>query len=383
MTHLIVFLDHGLRLLFLLGAAYFLVLSISNIVWLRLSSRAPRATRGRMVSVLIPARDEEKNIGPCLESLLDQTYENYEIVVLDDQSTDGTWKIVSEYARRNPIRLRLVKGKPLGGTGWCGKPHAMQQLSREARGEYLLFTDADTVHGPQSVAWAVTNMEWHKADCVSGYVLQEMNTLGEQFIVPATYIMSAMVLPLWLIAALPAPGLSFAIGQVIIFRRQAFEAIGGYARVAGKITDDLAIARELKKAGFRQIFLDIRRHVRCRMYDGYRASFNGISKNIYDIMRTRTLLFAAAITLLVTFVVLPLALLPIQIITGNPAVQRTFLCVLIFLAAWSLVLWDRGMRWWTPFLYPVLFLHLLYMAWWSFTQASSGHGIVWKGRTLR
>jgi chlorobactene glucosyltransferase len=336
-----------------------------------------------MVSVLIPARDEERNIGPCLESLLDQTYTNYEIVVLDDQSADRTWEIVSGYAERNPGRLRLVKGEPLDGSGWCGKPHAMQQLSREARGEYLLFTDADTVHGRQSVAWAVTNMEWHKADCVSGYVLQEMNTLGEQCIVPATYIMSAMVLPLWLIAALRAPGLSFAIGQVIIFRRYAFDAIGGYSRVAGRITDDLAIARELKKAGFREVFLDIRRHVRCRMYNGYRASFNGISKNIYDIMRTRTLFFAAAITLLVTIVVLPLALLPIQIITGNPAVQRTFLCVVIFLAAWALVLWDRGMRWWTPFLYPVLFLHLLYMAWWSFTQSSSGHGVVWKGRTLR
>src|SRR5271157_2717500 len=96
MTVLIVFLDHGLRLLFLLGAAYFLVLSISNIVWLRLSSHAPRITRGRMVSVLVPARDEEKNIGPCLDSLLEQTYANYEIVVVNDQSTDRTGEILRE-----------------------------------------------------------------------------------------------------------------------------------------------------------------------------------------------------------------------------------------------------------------------------------------------
>ncbi len=259
----------------------------------------------------------------------------------------------------------------------------MQQLSRHARGDYLLFTDADTVHGRESIAWAVTNMEWHRADCLSGYVFQELNTIGEQFIVPATYIMSAMVLPLWLIAALPAPGLSFAIGQLILFRRSAFEAIGGYARVAEKISDDLAVARELKRAGYREVFLDIRRHVRCRMYDGYRASFNGISKNIYDLARNRTMFFAAAVTLLVTFVVLPLALLPIQILTGSPAAQLTFLCVLLFLAAWALVLYDRGLRWWTPFLYPVLFAHLLYMAWWSFGRASSGQGIIWKGRTLQ
>jgi hypothetical protein len=149
-------------------------------------------------------------------------------------------------------------------------------------------------YGPQSLAWAVTNMEWHEADCISGCVFQEMSALGEQFIVPATYIMSAMILPLWLIAALPAPGLSFAIGQMIMFRREAFEAIGGYARVRGAISDDLA------------------RHL--------------------------SVFFAAAVSL--------------------PA-------------AWALVL------------YPVLYVHLLYMAWWSVSQAGSGRGVVWKGRTLR
>ena len=100
MIALIVLLGHVLRLLFFLGAAYFLLLSVSNIIWLRLSSHRPRITGGRMVSVLIPARDEEKNIGPCLDSLLDQTYSNYEIVVLNDQSTDRTWEVLEEYVRR-------------------------------------------------------------------------------------------------------------------------------------------------------------------------------------------------------------------------------------------------------------------------------------------
>jgi hypothetical protein len=119
------------------------------------------------------------------------------------------------------------------------------------------------------------------------------------------------------------------------------------------------------------------------MYEGYRASFNGLSKNIYDLARNRSVFFAAAVTLLAAFVVLPLALLPIQLLTGNPAVTLTFACVLLFLLAWALVLYDRGLRWWVPLLYPVLYVHLLYMAWWSFGQAASGHGIVWKRRTLR
>jgi chlorobactene glucosyltransferase len=376
-------IENWVRLIFLFGAAYFLLLSISNVVWLRLSSRAPRVHRGRKVSVLVPARNEEGNLPACLDSLLDQAYGNYEIVVLDDQSSDGTWEIISSYQRRNPGRLRGVKGEPLSQAGWLGKPHAMQQLAEQATGEYLMFTDADTVHGRESIAWAVTNLEAHHADCVSGYVQQELVTLGEQCIVPATYIMSAMLLPLWLISSVPIPGLSFAIGQLLVIRRSAFQAIGGYARVSDEISDDLAIARELKRAGFREVFLDIRRHVRCRMYDGYRASFHGLSKNIYDIARRRTILFAVGVTLLVVFVVFPLALLPIQILTGAAGAGRTLLAVAAFLVAWAVVLYDRGLRWWAPFLYPVLFIHLLYMAWWSFAQVVTGHGVSWKGRTMR
>lgn len=380
--HLFAFLGTLVRLAFVAFSAWFLLLSLSNIAWLRLGTRKPSRTRGRMVSVLVPARDEERNIERCLRSLLDQSYENYEVIVLDDQSTDRTPEITARLAVEYPGRLRVLRGRPLTG-GWNGKPHAMQQLAEAARGDYLLFTDADTEHGRDSIAWAVTNLEWHGADCVSGYVYQKLGTLGEQFIVPATYIMSAMVLPLWLIAAIPSPVFSFAIGQLIMFRRDAFDAMGGYSRVRGEISDDLAIARELKRAGYRQVFLDLRRHVRCRMYEGYRASFDGLAKNIYDIARTRSLLFAAAVTLLACFVVLPLALLPIQVLTGSPAALLTAAGVLAFLVAWSLVLYDRGLQWWVPLLYPVLTVHLLYMAWWCTLRAGAGRGVVWKGRTLR
>ncbi len=375
--------EEWMLLVFLLGTLYFLVLSVSNVVWLKVSSREPRLREGRKVSVLIPARNEERNLEACLDSLLAQTYRNYEIIVLDDQSSDRTWQIIQDYARRQPSKVRAVRGEPLPPHGWLGKPHAMQQLARHAAGEYLMFTDADTVHGAESIAWAVTNLEAHHADCVSGYVQQDMATLGEQFIVPATYIMSAMLLPLWLITALPAPGLSFAIGQLLVIRRRAFQAIDGCERVRGEISDDLAMARELKRAGFKEVFLDIRRHVRCRMYDGYRASFQGMSKNIYDIARHRSILFAVAVTVLVSFVVLPLALLLIQVLTGAAGAGRTLPCVAAFLLAWTVVLYDRGLRWWAPLLYPVLFIHLLYMAWWSFAQIVTGRGVSWKGRTVR
>jgi chlorobactene glucosyltransferase len=375
-----------LRGLLIAAAAYFLLLSISNVLWLRLASRGPRQRRrdrAPRVSVLIPCRDEESNIGRCLDSLLAQRYEDYEIVALDDESSDSTWEILASYAERYPGRVRAVRGRPLPGRGWYGKPYAMQQLAAQADGEYLLFVDADTVHREDSLAWAVANLERHRADCLSGYVAQELSTPGEMLIVPATYIISAMILPLWLIPLSREPVLSFAIGQVMLFRKTAFTSIGGYSRVAEQISDDVAIAREVKNAGLRLVFLDLRRQVRCRMYRGYQDAVRGLSKNIFDFFRNRPAFFAVALTFLVIFALLPFCLLVLQFLGGSPALPLTALSVGGFQLAWALTLYDRGLRWWVPFLYPVLFVHLLYMAWKSFALVSAGQGVVWKGRVVR
>ena len=375
----IVFLLH---LLAAAGTLCILLLSLANILWLRSSSYRPSTTDMGKVSVLIPARNEESNIRRCLESLLHQSYTNYEIVVLDDLSTDRTWEIISEYARRYPKLLRAVKGAPLP-RGWCGKTHAMQLLSQHAQGDYLLFTDADTVHTRESIAWAVTNINKHRSDFLSGYVRQEIQSFGEALIVPTTYIMSTMVLPLWLIPRSNTSMLSFAVGQLVMFRRRAFEAIDGYSSVSNQISEDVFVARAVKKAGFRVVFLDIRRYVRCRMYEGYQESFNGIAKNIYDFFKNQPAFFAFVCSILVAFIVLPLVLVPIEFYTGSSMLRFSLFSVATFLLAWSLSLYDRGQKWWVPLLYPLTFLHLLYMAWKSFGRVATGLGIVWKGRVFK
>jgi chlorobactene glucosyltransferase len=372
----------ALDALFLFGTLYVLALSISNVLWLRLSARTPdHRCRGR-VSVLVPARNEERTIARCLDSLLAQTYPDLEVVVLDDESSDATREIIEDYARRHPDRMRAMRGAPLPPHGWIGKPHALRQLAAIATGELLFFTDADTVHSPSSVAWAVTNLARHRADLLSGYVHQDLESLGEALVVPATYLMSALILPLWLIPATRAPALSFAIGQLMLVRRCAFDAVGGEAAVASSISDDVAFARAIKSAGFRTVFLDAGRNVRCRMYEGYGAAVEGISKNIYDFFRTRPALFAAALTLLVALVLAPLALLLLASGPGGPS-QALGGAVLAFLAAWSLTVWDRRLRWWVPLLYPLLFGHLVWMAWRCFARAVTGRGVVWKGRVVR
>lgn len=372
-----------LHVLLALGGLYFFLLAASNIIWLRLSSRKPRRRSGKRVSVLIPARNEEANIARCLDSLLGQTYEDYEIIVLDDQSTDGTWEIIADYARRHPALIRAVRGRPLPKHGWHGKPHAMQQLTDLATGEYYLCTDADTVHAPDSVAWAVTNIEWHRVDFVSGYVGQELHSFGEVIIVPAIYIMTAIIMPIWLIPATRTPLLSFAIGQFIMVRREAYEAIGGYASVSGQISDDIYLARKLRGAGFRTIFLDIQKHVSCRMYSGYRASFTGIAKNVSDFLNRKMLSIVSASVAILFFFLLPAALLVPYLLAGSPYTRLVAVTVILFQLTWACVLYDRGLKWYVPFVYPLVFVHVLMMMWSGYGQLTWGTGMVWKGRVVK
>jgi chlorobactene glucosyltransferase len=371
-----------LHLLTAFGTLAILALSLANILWLRSSGyRAVSADRGK-VSVLIPARNEEANIRLCLDSLLDQSYTNYEIIVLDDCSKDRTWPIIREYALRSPGRLKAVRGSPLP-QGWCGKTHAMQLLSQYADGDYLLFTDADTIHSRESLAWTVTNINEHRADFLSGYVQQDLRSFGEALIVPTTYIMSAIVMPFCLIPRANSSMIAMAVGQMVMFRREAFEAIGGYASVATQISEDVFVARAVKKAGYRTVFLDLRDQVTCRMYEGYRNSFDGVGKNIYDFFKNQPAFFASVASVLVAFIVLPLVLAVIEMQTGSPLLRLSVFSVLCFVLAWSLTLYDRGLKWWVPLLYPLTFVHLLYMAWKSFGRAAANAGVVWKGRVFK
>ena len=149
---------------------YFVVTALSNVVYFRLATRRPRMRSGPFVSVIVPARDEERSIERCVRSLLTQDYEDYEVIVVDDQSSDATAAIASRLAEGEP-RLRVVDGTPLP-EGWMGKTHALAQGAAVARGEILVLTDADSVHAPSSVSWAVTNLTDHGADMLSGYVRQ-------------------------------------------------------------------------------------------------------------------------------------------------------------------------------------------------------------------
>ena len=269
-----------------------LVLVGANLIAnLRMLGRAaPRGEGPRtrwLVSVLVPARNEARNIRRCLESLLAQDYPLLEVIVLDDGSTDGTGEIVAEMARQDP-RLRLVRGQPLP-PGWMGKNFACHQLARLARGEWLLFTDADTDHRPDTVSWAVEAAQQNRADLVSLIPRTATHSLGEELLLPIIPFGLLGCFPLALGQRLRVPFLTMALGPFMLFRREAYRRIGGHRAVRGEIAEDVVLARRVRAHGGRVVLVDGSEQVDVHFYHGFREAWHGLAKSAFAALEYRLL----------------------------------------------------------------------------------------------
>lgn len=238
-----------------------------------------------LVSVLIPARNEERCIERCVRSLATQDYPNIEILILDDQSSDRTSEIVAAIAREYPS-VRLFQGKPLP-SAWVGKPWACQQLGCEARGDLLLFVDADTWFAPEAIGRMVTAMAETGADVVSAIPWEETVTYGERLAIPTVHIAFLSPVPLDWIERHSNPDLAIAIGQFLGFTREIYERIGGHELVADRILDDLGIARVVKRHGGRILIVSAVENVGCRMYQSWDEVRQGFAKNAFALHNER------------------------------------------------------------------------------------------------
>ena len=263
-----------------------------NLLFFRSLVPAAPVSRGR-VSILVPARDEERSIGECVSSLLAQDYPDFELLVLDDSSTDRTAEITRALIAGDP-RHRLIPGTPLP-EGWTGKNWACHQLSEAASGEWILFTDADTVHSPGALSAAVAMAGGTGADLFSAWPRLITLTLGERLIIPVLHIIALGWFPLagvrlvqaWprLGACVPAGILRAcggANGQFILFKRSAYERIGGHAAVRDHIVEDVALGRAVAGQigeGMRLVNCDGSRLIDCRMYRSFRETCDGFTKN--------------------------------------------------------------------------------------------------------
>jgi glycosyltransferase involved in cell wall biosynthesis len=232
------------------------------------------------VSAIVPARNEEAVIAACVESLAVQR-EIAEILVIDDQSADRTADIVRSLSQKYP-NVRLLAATELP-SGWVGKNNAVWIGAREARGEWLLFTDADAVHAPDSASKALSIGSENDAALVSFSPEQVMQTWYEKAVIPYVFTRLSSRFRFADVND-PKNTAAAANGQFILIRRDAYDAVGGHASVAGDVLEDVALAARVKAAGYRIWFGSGKGIVRVRMYRSFAAMWEGWKKNLYSLM---------------------------------------------------------------------------------------------------
>lgn len=235
------------------------------------------------VSAILAARDEEDHVAETVGSLAAQP-EVSEILVVNDQSTDGTAQVLAELAARLP-RLRVLETRELP-RGWVGKTNALHLGVAAARGEWLLFTDADVTHLPGSLARALATAAERGAALVSYSPEQETPTAWERAVLPFIFCRLARRFPFDKVCD-PASDAAAANGQYLLMRRSAYAAVGGHAAVRDELLEDVALARRAKQQGLRLHFAPGPGIARTRMYRTFGAMWRGWRKNLYRLIGGR------------------------------------------------------------------------------------------------
>ncbi len=265
-----------------IGLAIFglnLVFNLRALKTPRIDSKLPDPAP--LISVLIPARDEEANIENCLKSLQKQDYPNLEILVLDDSSSDNTANLVERIAATDD-RIQLVRGKPLP-LGWAGKPFACYQLAEKAHGSWLLFVDADTTHASHMLRSILSLALERRCSLLSGFPRQLAASFPEKVAIPILYFIILSWLPLWWLQQCKNPKPSLAIGQFLLFPREEYWRIGGHRAVKSRILEDVWIGVEVHRHGGRHVAVDLSSVVSCHMYHSLSAMWEGFIKWIYSV----------------------------------------------------------------------------------------------------
>jgi chlorobactene glucosyltransferase len=375
------YLTHGL----IMGLIYFqgvvLVIILSNILILNRRPSKVRLHDFPSVSILVPARNEEDRIEGCIQSLLKLDYPNFEVIVLDDQSSDRTLTILEHINTAQP-RLKILKGTSIP-EGMAGKNWACAQLAEQSQGDLLFFTDADTIFKPQSLRLIVSNMLSQHADLLTGFPRQQVHTWGERLLVPFFSWSVLCFIPLWLAYQTRLPMLSSAVGQMMIFRREAYQQIGGHRKLGSAIVEDLALARRIKAAGLRWRVMRIIDLISCWMYHGSREAYDGFVKNLFAFFDFHLLVFLFVFLWLAVLFLEPLFIFVAFALGLAPtaSLNELIICISLSLLLWLIPYIELGVPVYLGLIYPVTVLANEAAAFQSLRLSLAGR-LFWKGRPL-
>jgi chlorobactene glucosyltransferase len=260
------------------------------------------------VSVLIPARNEAAVIADTLRAWRAQTGVDFELLLLDDQSTDNTSAIARSVVNGDD-RFRIISGQSLPA-GWKGKPWACHQLAQQASGDILIFTDADVRWQPGTLKALLGEMHRSRADLLTVWPTQHTETWSERLVVPLMAFSVLGYLPALAVHHTPWPIFAAANGQCLTFCRAAYEKIGGHAAVKNNIVEDMGFAYAIKRAGLRLRMADGNGLIQTRMYHNWSEVRNGFAKNILAGHGNNILLLLLSTLFHLLIFFLPPALLP-------------------------------------------------------------------------
>lgn len=345
------------------------------IFWPR--GRPADATKTPRISVLIPARNEERGIERAVRSVFEEGTLVAEVIVYDDGSTDQTPQILTKLQAEFP-KLRVEQGIGLPA-GWVGKPHACHRLAGFATGELLVFLDADVEVRRGGLARLLGLFADKKAELVTAVPRQITLTFMERLILPLLHLTYASWLPMPLVWLTHDPRFLAANGQVLAVRRETYDAIGGFEAVRAEVVDDMAFCRLAKKARRRVVFADGHHIAQCRMYTSARGVWEGFSKNLYEGVGAHPIGLLGVVFLYTTTFILPYFLLVMSLLW--PALFAPALAAVLANLAIRILLTVRHHH--PPeglLLHPVAVAVLLAIAVnsWRWHQKNA---IVWSGRT--
>jgi chlorobactene glucosyltransferase len=336
------------------------------------------------ISVLVPARNEERDIEKCIRSLIAQDYPNLEIIVLDDNSTDNTAGILKKISRGSS-RVRVLEGKPLP-PGWVGKNYACFQLEKEAGGEYILFTDADTIHETCSVSSAYLCLKENGLDALSVFPYQVTRSFMEKMVIRYMTLGILLLIPLRLLRKTRLRLFSSALGSLMLYKREAYRAVGGHTSISGLCLEDINMSILLKKMGYDFMIFDGTHTYRTRMYEDLASIIRGVKRFVLTSFKFNAFLGSLCMLFLSMLLLFPFLLLPVSAAAGtaqifywpNLALNISQVLIIIIIRTAYCLRFNGTLS--EILLHPLSIGVLLYLSIYINITPGKGQSFDWKGR---
>ncbi|TMI66981.1 glycosyltransferase [Candidatus Bathyarchaeota archaeon] len=332
------------------------------------------------VSIILPVRNQARTVGDCVRSLVGLEYPNKEIIVVDGGSTDGTRDQIQQFDQD----ITLVDEEPLP-VGWVGKNWACHLGYKKSRGELLLFTDGDSVHATDSLARSVNYLQSENADLVTLAPGTILRSFWERLLQPPIFLLIMILVGGKLVNDDDRQN-AIGNGQYMLFRREAYDKIGGHCAVRDKIIEDYSLGRLLKRAGMRLRFVTASDALGVRMYASLGEIWRGWRKNFYTVSEKHMLPRAVTrIFLMFTFLVLPFAVLGYGILLAAATPLNAYLIAGLFMSGllWlGMVMLDNsiGVSSLYALMFPLAIIVYIFIGIDSTVRGSLGYGFSWKGR---